>query len=135
MLLSYIRKFESVFTKDNFDILPKYCCQEHIIKLILGAKLKSSKVYLLFPTKQTKLDDFFTKNLHTDRICSSKSLMAMLVFFIKKKNSLLQLVQDYKILNSIIIKTKYLLPLISKLVSQLCSTKYFILTTDSLNFW
>ena len=135
MLLLYIRKFESVFTKDNFDILPKYCYQKHIIKLILRAKLKSSKVYLLFSAKQTKLDDFFTKNLHIDRIYSSKSLMAILVFFIKKQNSSLQLVQDYKILNSMIITNKYLLLLISKLVSQLCSTKYFILTTDSLNFW
>ena len=78
---------------------------------------------------------FFTKNLHTYRICSSKSLMAMLVFFIKKKNSSLQLVQDYKILNFMIIKTKYLLPLIPKLVSQLCNTKYFILTIDYLNSW
>lgn len=61
--------------------------------------------------------------------------MAMLVFFIKKKNSSLQLVQDYKILNFMIIKTKYLLPLIPKLVSQLCNTKYFILTIDYLNSW
>jgi len=61
--------------------------------------------------------------------------MAMLVFFIKKKNSSLQLVQDYKILNFMIIKTKYLLSLIPKLVSQLCNTKYFILTIDYLNSW
>ena len=42
--------------------------------------------------------------------------MVTLVFFIKKKNSLLCLVQDYCSLNAMTIKNKYSLPLISKLV-------------------
>ena len=48
----------------------------------------------------------------------------MPVFFMKKEDGFLQLVQNYKTLNSITIKNKYLLSLISKLVSQLCSAKY-----------
>jgi len=47
------------------------------------------------------------------------------VFFIKKKDSSLQLVQDYRALNSITVKNKYPLPLISELVSQLCRARYF----------
>ena len=47
------------------------------------------------------------------------------VFFIKKKNGSLQLVQNYHVLNSMIVKNKYPLPLISKLVSQLCGARYF----------
>jgi len=47
------------------------------------------------------------------------------VFFIKKKDGLLQLVQDYRVLNSMMVKNKYPLPLISKLVSQLHRAKYF----------
>ena len=43
----YVRKFELVFAKNNFDVLPEHYQQNHTIKLILGAKLKSSKVYLL----------------------------------------------------------------------------------------
>ena len=49
-------------------------------------------------------------------ICSLKSSIAILVFFIKKNNSLLQLVQDYRTFNFMIIKNKYPLSLISKLI-------------------
>jgi len=46
------------------------------------------------------------------------------VFFIKKDGSL-RLVQDYCALNTITIKNRYPLPLISELVSQLCRAQYF----------
>jgi len=51
--------------------------------------------------------------------------MATPVFFIKKKNSSLRLVQDYRALNSMMVKNKYPLPLISELVSQLHEARYF----------
>jgi len=47
------------------------------------------------------------------------------VFFIKKKDSSLQLVQDYHALNAVTVKNRYPLPLISELVSQFCRAKYF----------
>jgi len=51
--------------------------------------------------------------------------MAAPVFFIKKKNGSLQLVQNYHALNSMTVKNKYPLLLISELVSQLCGARYF----------
>jgi len=51
--------------------------------------------------------------------------MAAPVFFIKKKDGSLRLVQDYQALNSMTVKNKYPLPLISELVSQLCGARYF----------
>jgi len=51
--------------------------------------------------------------------------MAVPVFFIKKKDGSLWLVQDYCTLNSMMVKNKYPLLLISKLVSQLHGAKYF----------
>jgi len=51
--------------------------------------------------------------------------MAAPVFFIKKKDSSLQLVQDYRALNSMTVKNKYPLLLISKLISQLRGARYF----------
>jgi len=47
------------------------------------------------------------------------------VFFIKKKDGSLQLVQDYQALNSMMVKNKYPLSLISELVLQLCRARYF----------
>ena len=119
------KEFESVFAKEDFDILPEHRQWDHTIKLVLGSEPKSSKVYPLSLVEQKELDSFLEENLHTRRICPSKSPMAALVFFIKKKNGLLWLVQDYCALNSITVKNKYSLPLISKLVFQLCRAKYF----------
>jgi len=51
--------------------------------------------------------------------------MAAPVLFIKKKDGSLWLVQDYQVLNSMTVKNKYPLPLISKLISQLHGAKYF----------
>ena len=51
--------------------------------------------------------------------------MASPVFFIKKKDGSLRLVQDYRALNAITVKNKYPLPLISELINKLQGAKYF----------
>jgi len=75
--------------------------------------------------EQKELDSFLEENLRTGQIHPSKSPMAAPVFFIKKKDGSLRLVQDYRALNSMTVKNKYPLPLISELVSQLCEARYF----------
>ena len=70
-------------------------------------------------------DAFLKENLKTGRIRPSKSLISSPVFFIKKKDGSLQLVQDYQALNAITVKNKYPLPLISKLINKLQGAKYF----------
>ena len=47
------------------------------------------------------------------------------MFFIKKKDGSLWLVQDYHALNAVTVKNKYSLPRISELVSQLRGARYF----------
>jgi len=120
-----VRGFESIFAKEDFDVLPEHRQWDHAIKLILGVEPKSSKVYPLSPVEQKELDSFLEENLRTGRICPSKSPMAAPVFFIKKKDGSLRLVQDYQALNSMTVKNKYPLPLISKLMSQLRGARYF----------
>ena len=114
-----------MFTKNDFDILLEHHYRDYTIELILGSKPKSTKVYPLSPIEQKELDAFLQKNLHTRQIYLFKSSIATLVFFIKKKDSSLWLVQDYWTLNSIMVKNKYFLPLISKLMLQLHRAKYF----------
>jgi len=92
---------------------------------------KSSKVYPLSPLEQEELDAFLKENLCTRRIQPSKSPIAALMFFIKKKDGSLQLVQDYHALNVITVKNRYPLPLISELISQLRGAKYF----TKLDIW
>jgi len=123
-LSDYAKEFESVFAKEDFNILPEHRQWDHAIELIPGLEPKSSKVYPLSLVEQKELDSFLEENLCTRRIRPSKSPMAALVFFIKKKDGSLRLVQDYRVLNSMIVKNKYSLPLISKLMSQFCRARY-----------
>ncbi|GLB41978.1 putative retrotransposable element tf2 155 kda protein type 1-like [Lyophyllum shimeji] len=51
--------------------------------------------------------------------------MASPVFFIKKKDGSLRLVQDYRALNAITVKNRYPLPLISELINNLRGARYF----------
>ena len=51
--------------------------------------------------------------------------MASPVFFIKKKDGTLWLVQDYQALNAMTVKNKYPLPLVSELINKLRGAKYF----------
>ena len=112
----YLREFKDVFAKESFDTLPERKPWDHAIGLEPGSKPTNCKVYSLSPREQVELDAFLQENLHTGRICPSKSPMASLVFFIKKKDGSLQLVQDYRALNAVTIKNQYPIPLISKLV-------------------
>jgi len=125
LLLTYVMEFQSMFAKENFDILLEHRKWDHAIELIPGAEPKLSKIYPLFPLEQMELDTFLEENLHTRQIQPFKSPIAAPVFFIKKKDGSLQLVQDYHVLNAITIKNRYPLPLISEVVSQLCGAKYF----------
>ena len=65
LLPTYIVEFQSIFAKEDFDILPEHCRWDHAIELIPGAESKSSKVYPLFPLEQTELDTFLKENLCT----------------------------------------------------------------------
>jgi len=124
-LPTYVAEFQSVFAKEDFDILPEHRKWDHAIELIPGAEPKSLKVYPLSPLEQTELDVFLEENLCTRRIRPSKFPIAAPVFFIKKKDGSLWLVQDYHALNAVTVKNRYPLPLISELISQLHGAKYF----------
>ena len=121
----YLQEFENVFSKEMFDTLPPQKPWDHAIELEPGSKPTNCKVYPLSLKEQVELDAFLEENLCTGRIHPSKSPMASPVFFIKKKDGSLQLVQDYQALNSIMVKNCYLIPLISKLITQLRGAKYF----------
>ena len=91
----YLKEFTSVFSKQSFNVLPEPKEWDHAMELISGSKLSTCKVYPLSLAKQKELDVFLKENLETGQIQPSKSLMSSPVFFIKKKDSSLCLVQDY----------------------------------------
>src|SRR6266545_2868333 len=121
----HLRHFHSVFSKDNFDKLPETKPWDHAVELTSDANPKTCKVYLLSISEQAKLNTFLKKNLESGQICPLKSPMAAPVFFVKKKDGKLHLVQDYHALNAMTMKNKYPLPLIPELIAKLQGAKYF----------
>ena len=117
--------YHKVFSKDSFDELPQRKPWDHCIELKPGSEPVSTKIYPLSPNEQAELDAFLDENLKTGRIRPSKSPMAAAVFFVKKKDGSLRLVQDYRKLNAMTVKNSYPLPLISELINKLKDAKYF----------
>jgi len=107
-----------VFDKKAFNKLPPQRPWDHAIELISGTILKDCKVYPLSVKEQKELDCFLDEHLKTGHIRPSKSPCAAPFFFVKKKYGSLRPVQDYRRLNEVTIKNKYLLPLIQELIDK-----------------
>ena len=116
---------ESVFNKKSFDQLPPRQPWDHAIELIQGAILRDCKIYSLSAKEQEELNKFLDEHLKSGRIRPSKSSYASPFFFVKKKDSLLHPVQDYRRLNELTIKNKYPLPLIQELIDKVKGAQYF----------
>jgi hypothetical protein len=75
--------------------------------------------------EQNELDRFLKEHLRKGYIIPSKSPIASPVFFIKKKDGRLCLVQDYRKLNEFTVKNCYPLPLASDIISHLQQAHLF----------
>ena len=115
-----------MFSKEAFDQLPPWKPWDHAIDLVPDAKLPRGRTFPLLCPEQKELDEFLHENLQNRRICPSKSLMGVPVFFIKKKDRSLRLVQDYQKLNEITVKNSYPLLLISDVLTCPQNAKYFL---------
>src|SRR5258707_4621815 len=127
MVPAQYHNFRDVFSKDAFDELPPWKVWDHAIDLSPGTELPCSWTFPLSPAEQKELDNFLWENLVNGCIHPSKSPMGAPVFFVKKKDGLLPLVQDYWKLNEIMVKNSYPLPLISNVLTCLCDAEFFTL--------
>ncbi len=125
MVPAQYHDFRDVFSKEAFDELPPQKAWDHAIDLTPGTELPCSWTFPLSPAEQKELDNFLWENLANGHIHPSKSPMGAPVFFIKKKDGSLCLIQDYQKLNEIMVKNSYPLPLISDVLTCLCDAKFF----------
>ena len=112
-LPEYIQPFIHLFNKKKFKKLLERCEQDHEINLTDKVpKELNAKAYAMTLKKEEALNQWLDKQLKVGLIVESKSRYAASCFYIPKKDSSLQLVQDYRKLNQITIKDKTPLPLI-----------------------
>ena len=79
----------------------------------------------MLPPELEELDKWIDENLEKGYIELSKSPWAVLVFFIKKKDGKLCLIQDYCPINKITVKHPYPIPLTNDLINRLQDAEYF----------
>jgi hypothetical protein len=110
IVLTSLHTYANVFSEMAFDSLPERHKWDHTIELEREPSPGFHKVHLMTLTEQTEMDTFLEEALATGHIRQSKSPLGAPVFFIKKKDGKLHLVQDYQALNAITRKNRYLLP-------------------------
>ena len=98
---------------------------DHTIDTKEGFVLRKGKVYLLSREEREEMHKFISEQLRKGYIRPSKSFQIAPVFFVGKKDSKKQMVQDYRYLNEWTIKNNYLLPLISDIVENIGIKKVF----------
>ena len=85
----------------------------------------NAKAYTITLKEKEALNQWLDEHLKAGLVVESKSQYVALCFYIPKKDDSLQLVQDYRKLNQVIIKNKTLLLLIGEVIDKLKEAKYF----------
>ena len=115
-----------VFSKNKaHELPPNRGPLNHHIHLEEGSKPVFGPIYNLSETELQVLKEYIDENLRKCFIRPSMSPFVAPVLFIKKPDGSLHLCIDYRTLNSMTIKNRYPLPLISELLDRVKGVKYF----------
>ncbi|KAL9269125.1 Retrovirus-related Pol polyprotein from transposon 297-like protein [Drosera capensis] len=98
---------------------------DHKIELEPGTRPPARPPYRMAPTELEELRKQLRNLLDAGFIRPSKAPYGAPVLFQKKKDGSLRLCIDYRALNKLTVKNKYLIPLISDLFDQLGGARYF----------
>jgi hypothetical protein len=120
------QKHAKVFDKEASNRFPPSRSWDHAIELKADApRAIDCKVYPMTPTEDESLVKFLKDMQERGYIQSSKSPYTSSFFFIWKKDSKLQPVQDYRKLNQWTIPNRYPLPLIPELIARVKDAEIF----------
>jgi len=110
------RDFVGIFGKAALASLPTHRPQDMVIDLEPGKQPRSGKLYPLSPDELELRKQYLDKMLKNGKIRPSKSSSGTPIFFPKQANDKLRIVVHYCGLNTITIKDKYPLRLITTLI-------------------
>ena len=118
-------KYADVFDESAAKTLPSHRQTDHAIELKPNTEPPFMRTYNLSPRELEALEEFITDRLAKGHIRESISPAGAPIVFIPKKNGTLRLCVDYRGLNSITIKNRYPIPLVSELLDRLKGAKVF----------
>ncbi len=118
--------YKNYFFETDIFLLSEYNKNNYIINLQFDTELLFKFLYILFEKELTIFRNYLLENQISEYICKSTSCTDILILFVFKKNSIFWLCINYRKLNSIIIKNRYLLFFIEKTLNRLINIYYFI---------
>lgn len=105
--------------------LPPSCFCDHVIPMVEGTRSVNIRPYRLSPTMKTKLQSQVTNMTCNGLIRPSSSSFSSPVLLVKKKHNTWCFCMDYRHLNSLTLKSKYLIPIIDELLDELYGASWF----------
>ena len=122
-----ILDFPEVFDESRSERLPENGPHDFPIDLVPGFKPPHGKIYSLTPKERLAMKEYIQDSLNKGHIRPSSSPSAAPCFFVEKSNGSLRPVQDYRGLNSGVVKNRYPLPLIPEMLRTLAKGNFFTL--------
>ncbi len=116
-LLKELKNYINIFSEENAAKLSNNTCVKHVILIKKDKKILYKLIYFLFVNELWVLYKYLESSIIKDWIRNSKSSVETSILFILKKNNSLRLYVNYRDLNQVIIRNKYLLSLISKILN------------------
>ncbi len=124
-ILTEYENFEDIFFKKEYKTVLESTRVTYIINLEKDIKSLFKLIYSFSERELRILRDYLTKKKVIGWIRRLKSPVEVSILFILKLDDLLRLCVDYRALNKIIIKNRYPLPLINKLIDRLSDVKIY----------
>jgi len=124
-ILAGLRDLLRVFLGRRVKVLQRNLEYDYIINLEEGKQLLNLPIYNLSYKELEILREYLNGLLEKGWIRPSKLPVGALILFIPKLDGTIRLYIDYHGLNKIIIKNRYLLLLVSKMLDQLSRAKIF----------
>ena len=121
--------YANVFDKSQTNILSLYHFYDHKLEFVEGADknaLFKSRIYSILRHKFEQVKKYLNEHLKKGFIVSSYASFASFVLFAEKSNEGLRFCVDYRKLNAIIKRNRYLILLIDEVLARIQDCKYFI---------
>jgi len=118
--------YKNCFFEIDISLLLEYNKNNYTIDLQFNTELLFKFLYILFEKELAIFRNYLLENQILKRICKSTNCTNISILFVFKKNSIFRLYIDYRELNSITIKNRYLLSFIEKTLNRLIDIYYFI---------
>ena len=119
------RQFAQLFSREAQQQLSEHGSEDMTIDLEPGKVPPAGHLYPLSKDELDLLKEYLDDMVRTGKIRPSKGSAGAPIFFAKHSSGKLRIVVDYRGLNAVTQKDKYPLPLMSQLMEQVSSAKYF----------